>query len=1013
MSDRFINNSPRVQIRDRDNKGEKSSKIKRTGDQRTGTGTSVYDDTKSIVFQQENDIIFSQMIKSGSEYTVVSSSYAGYLSGTGNVVKGISDEYVIDNQTQSAALSPFDETRLVSRGTSFTAAMLYNGSPSGSVENQNVNPPVSNPSFFLTGTSIQILPGFSDKLLSKTSFEIDLSAQNEQIFVKHPKDYMSTHTTDYANSQFFGKDYSGMAYFNFDNGTWDQIGITDYATGNPYDFSWTITGSLGNTEPTNGTEKFVQQFVSETSSSLNSLTTLAEVKNNSNLSKLGSPTCVAFAPFATKYHATASSAYDMSRSIKQPFLLEKVQVTLPITARIAPITQNGYPMERGQHIWNWTFFAYRQERKNHNDVVDSLQDISSSDRFIVFSGSICFYKLGGTGLNALTEDFEPQHSPSFKYGFDISRFNYGSAVAEGIFTGSIVLDLEPAVANKLMLGSSGIDWREGPPDSASEYPSYFNYWPGGTTTRAFGDISLTGRIPEVSASIVSKAPVPTSDTNFRYFINEIDPTSYSKTTDQLPIEKYDPRTLSPFGAGNADNDGLVIIGDADESVSVLDPQSKVSPYLLLPTDELVFGIDTQTSIVNGTGGGTNVGFHTASYMTVVPGKASVKMFGSLLREGKQYHNTLNQELTTDTVHEFIGEEIVDEYIIAPREMYSGSNGDDVMLGSIFGELDLENTQPDELQEVSRVRYLSANSQPKNIVLNGNPFQTDLIFANNEVSASRNDLFFGDLGRGRSFRTTIASTDERFYDSMLPSLKKYGASSNETVFTPTGSFIFDPHPSPDPILRGTPDGFAFRGDAVTGTLGSLGVKKAEHPFLSDRALNPYPYSDNPARFKNEEMQLVISSSVNDYYREVVINSVYMLRTLLFGRGYRLSVEGADLYDPRKLHHSVSGSTGYKYGIMSVFPQYPTTIFRPGRYGQFRDTLEQRKDSRVFKQSKGKDDVSTVQGLLQAPVTVKFVQNGELIDGGGLDVLSGSSNRSNAATSSLPYVDNVFNNWTSVI
>lgn len=64
-----------------------------------------------------------------------------------------------------------------------------------------------------------------------------------------------------------------------------------------------------------------------------------------------------------------------------------------------------------RYSWNWTenitmrkdmdnyvFFLYRQRRANSSNSLDSLQDISSSARFLIGSGSVCVYNSSSFGL---------------------------------------------------------------------------------------------------------------------------------------------------------------------------------------------------------------------------------------------------------------------------------------------------------------------------------------------------------------------------------------------------------------------------------------------------------------------------------------------------------------------------------------------------------------------------------------------------------------------------------------
>ena len=92
-------------------------------------------------------------------------------------------------------------------------------------------------------------------------------------------------------------------------------------------------------------------------------------------------------------------------------------------------------------------------------------------------------------------------------------------------------------------------------------------------------------------------------------------------------------------------------------------------------------------------------------------------------------------------------------------------------------------------------------------------------------------------------------------------------------------------------------------------------------------------------------------------------------------------------------------GWKYGVYSGLPAYSKSYWRVGRYGQFRDMLEQRLDTKYYTlQDAGFK--SKQSGPTAAAVKVKFVDsNGRMTHPEN----TWSSNLSNEATSSLPYFD----------
>ena len=97
-------------------------------------------------------------------------------------------------------------------------------------------------------------------------------------------------------------------------------------------------------------------------------------------------------------------------------------------------------------------------------------------------------------------------------------------------------------------------------------------------------------------------------------------------------------------------------------------------------------------------------------------------------------------------------------------------------------------------------------------------------------------------------------------------------------------------------------------------------------------------------------------------------------------------------------------GWKYGLYSGLPAYSSIHFRQGRYGQFRDMLEQRLFTKFFTAKKtpdsSDDDIIMKNTLMDGPVTIKFLdENGNLTKPENTQ----SQNLSYEATSSLPYFD----------
>ena len=96
-------------------------------------------------------------------------------------------------------------------------------------------------------------------------------------------------------------------------------------------------------------------------------------------------------------------------------------------------------------------------------------------------------------------------------------------------------------------------------------------------------------------------------------------------------------------------------------------------------------------------------------------------------------------------------------------------------------------------------------------------------------------------------------------------------------------------------------------------------------------------------------------------------------------------------------TISSIRGFKYGIKNALPEYSSLVTRYDRYGQFRDMLEQRPDSRY----------SSGKAIGDAPVIIRFIDRDTDIKISPISALS-SSNKSTFATSSLPYFDGIARN-----
>ena len=278
----YINSPEKILIQsDQDRTGSYPT-IARTGDHDfSGKSASTFDDTDTIVFASGTaNVMYPVMLRTGSKYMTNDILNTGYWSGIlapGAVMPGVSDNKVRLGSRES--ISPFDESRVY-------------------LDNDT--------QFYATGTASGTLPGFSQRLSSKTIIQIDCSAVEKTTVV------FSTGTAADASGYAAGVN-SGLAYYNFQNKRWEVVG--DLTTGSNIDYYNpdinVFTSSMLSTIPAG---YWAVGLASWDMAPFNE--------------PLGGPSDAAGFPYATKFNATSSQFYDTTSSLSAPFLVEKISFNI-------------------------------------------------------------------------------------------------------------------------------------------------------------------------------------------------------------------------------------------------------------------------------------------------------------------------------------------------------------------------------------------------------------------------------------------------------------------------------------------------------------------------------------------------------------------------------------------------------------------------------------------------------------------------------------------------------------
>jgi hypothetical protein len=955
MSHSFTSYSPRLMLRHSDNLRGEYPTTSRIGDKdRTGRFNTSFNDLNVVNFGNEQSVQYpiGLPLDDSKLPDIVSDIVA-----PGIVLKGTGDQ-TFNITTTGEDISAFNDERIHTDTTAF----------------------------YMTGTSLDVYPGFDSPLKSKVAFRFDITADEEQYVFRQNSTYSDENTDDplydasLASSPLTGEDFTGFCYFAFGKNKWEQIGLIQPEDGNTRQY-------LYNVDTTNWVPMFPQQFCGVSGFSLygNEAQTTDAIKAGGSdaldaskkdlgYDKIGLPTVSSFAPFATQYHATSSQALSVSSFINTPFLLEKISISLPVYAR--HMWTNTGDKTRDQSTY--MMFLYLQT-KTVSEEKSLLNSVKSSRRTLIASASINFYNnkvltddRAGTGGDLI--EFSPINESNFSQQFDSESATLGDILE---FDDTIRVDFTPSISNAVS-NNAHI------PYTPTVSLNYENFWPGGNEVERFVvDTNMDGTpTPDVTGyeSGFSLKTLKTRSDLFGAFF-EANEKNLSGKIGDFSINKSPVRTVKNYGSKLIEEtpEGLFTIRSHHNYLE-LGSYSQTSPFILMPGDELILGIEktmtgdrlgpgtTPTSIATGTYefGLESQHSFSGSLLKIKTEPASMTLFGSQIRENKEYINTLNQDLTSLSVHEAIyGDDVIDQFDIEPVTAKSGSYTDVKVEGDIL------ETDPSDTRKItaSAAAFRDTSSGVRH-------------------SLQRNVMHY--------------SKNERYYDTMLPDIFEYLNNTNDNFknqgFTDN-------------------DGKHYKG--ITYDTSYLWREKS-NPFID--YLKSFPFQKTDKR--NDHRPLILAWAdvdgdlVLDDPSETSDPFLYSADwRALFSEnvdmGFWGILDGEATYLTDKAGQT-GGANGFKYGVMNTTQIHTHATFRHDRYGQFRDLLEQRMFS-TFIKTKNNELSSTDDDLYNkknnfrvtknsGPISAIFVEpNSETSVRDPLSTVS--SNLNVYMTSSLPFFDDV--------
>jgi hypothetical protein len=439
------------------------------------------------------------------------------------------------------------------------------------------------------------------------------------------------------------------------------------------------------------------------------------------------------------------------------------------------------------------------------------------------------------------------------------------------------------------------------------------------------------------------------------------------------------------------------------------------------------------------------------------GTINVTLYGSQVAAGVEYHDTANQPLGSDGAHEMINSDpVLDQFEVAYRHEYSGSFSDNVMLGNMFETTMVGNQVV--FTPGTRIRELSKLNSRNVAALTDNSYDTalnsglnfrlqpwwercgnvrtsqfvdsderfwdsmmpalDQCFAADGAgiftmgpgvlgapqeqvdvgAATSNNLPIGwsffDFGSLTQREPPTVPLVEKKWSKAYPFEPRYASAPRQLniaqSFIATYQFTLDGVVAiaPQPV-----EGLIFGPVRSALPLSNF----PEFEFFSDvnvSALNRYGYYTTGSMTIDDTSRALYGfGDQNTCFVDTFYEPGQLLGTNHFA-GFRQFDESVVIVD-NALWCYAPLIRGWKYGVQSGLPLFNTAYWRQGKFGQFRDMLEQRLGGTFY-------SVAGSQQLAAA-VSVQFVDpaTGRITDPQN----TASSNLDFAATSSMPYVDGV--------
>jgi hypothetical protein len=321
-------------------------------------------------------------------------------------------------------------------------------------------------------------------------------------------------------------------------------------------------------------------------------------------------------PYHAKFHATSSNLISLVDYISSPFLLEKIVVEWSGT-----LAFNNTAFGTATSYTACTFFILNQRQPfgvNDPGLQRFVYRTGDEHTHTMISGALLPSSYNGSGsVNTLRDLVTFSQIVGFGSSSDDTQVSRGSRELNLLYGDSRLTDDYGAWSGRMIMS--------------------------GTVKSALANQGLE-TIQNGHNDTGISAMILVNQNGTRSGLFQSSGRDYVGTLAQGDeISRYD--SLTSNFPGSTDPTGSII---------TLDRYSKPNPYLLHPTDKLVFGwqLPVANRINSAFGSPQYNGKGTELLFAAVPSK--ITFFGSMVSQGKEHHDTLNQLLSSVAIHEVIG-----------------------------------------------------------------------------------------------------------------------------------------------------------------------------------------------------------------------------------------------------------------------------------------------------------------------------------------------------------------------